>query len=60
MKPEKATMTRRNAGINPSTMKMTNWYQGSDRVSDKNSLTGTDRPSDQARELIEDNDERWR
>ena len=27
-------------------------------MSDKNSLTGTDRPSDQARELIEDNDER--
>ena len=58
MKPEKATMVPRNAGINPSTMKMKNWYQEPDPVSDKNSLTGTDRPSYQAREQIEDDDER--
>ena len=57
MKPEKATMAARNAGINRSTMKMKKWYQGSARVSDKNSLAG-DRPSYQARELVEDDDER--
>ena len=37
---------------------MKNWYQGSDRVSDTNSLTAKDRPSYQAGELIEDDDER--
>ena len=58
LKPEKATMVPKNAGINPSTMKMKKWYQEPDRVSDKNSLTGTDRPSYQAREQIEDDHER--
>ena len=35
MKSEKATKTPRNSGIDPSTMKMKQWYQGQDRVSDK-------------------------
>ena len=49
MKAKKATMAPRNAGINP---------REPDRASDKNSLTGTGRPSYQARELIGDDDER--
>ena len=58
MKPEKATEAPRNAGIDPSTMKMKQWYQGYDRVSDQKAPTGTDRASDHAREPIEDDDER--
>ena len=58
MKPEKATEAPRNAGIDPSTMKMKQWYQGHDRVSDQKAPTGTDRASCQAREPIEDDDER--
>ena len=71
MKPEKATKAPRNAGIDPSTMKMKQWYQGQnrvsdksqwqwpdDRVSDKKAPTGTDRASHQAREPIEGDEER--
>ena len=58
MKPEEAIMAPRNAGINPSTMQMKKWYQEPARASDENSLTETDRPSSQARELIEGDDER--
>ena len=58
MKPEKATEAPRNSGIDPSTMKMKQWYQGHDRVSDKKAPTGTDRASIHAREPIEDDDER--
>ena len=35
MKPEKATMSPRNSGIDPSTMKIKQWYQGQDRLCDK-------------------------
>ena len=58
MKPEKATVAPRNAGIDPSTMKMKQWYQGHDRVSDQKTPTGTDRASYHAQEPIEDDDER--
>ena len=58
MKPEKATDAPRNAGIDPSTMKMKPWYQGHDRASDQKTPTGTDRASNHAREPIEDDDER--
>ena len=57
-KPEKATEASRNAGIDPSTMKMKPWYQGHDRASDQKTPTGTDRASYHAREPIEDDDER--
>ena len=70
MKPEKATEAPRNAGIDSSTMKMKQWYQGQDRVSDKSQWqwplvrvsdkkapTGTDRASCQAREPVEDDEE---
>ena len=56
MKPEKATKAPRNWGVDPSTMKMKQWYQGQDRLSDesqwqlpsnrasdKKAPTGTDR-----------------
>ena len=71
MKPEKATEVRRNAGIDPGTMKMKQWYPAHDRVSDKSQWelpsdrvsdqtapTGTDRASYHTREPIEDDDER--
>ena len=58
MKPEKATEAPSNAGIDPSTMKMKQWYQGHDRVSDQKAPTGTERASYQVREPIEDEDER--
>ena len=60
----------RKAGIDPRTMKMKQWYQGQhrasdkspwqwrDRVSDKKAPTGTDRASKNAREPIEDDEER--
>ena len=50
VKPEKATKAPRNAGIDPSTMKMKQWYQRHNRVSDKKAPTGTDRASYEARE----------
>ena len=40
-----------NSGIDPTTMKMRQWYQRHDRVSEKNAPTGTDRASDQAQRL---------
>ena len=52
------TEARRNARIDPSTVKMMQWYQKHNRVSDLKAPTGTDRSSDYARELIEDDDER--
>ena len=58
MKPEKATEAPRNAGIDPSTMKMKRWYQGHDRLSDQKAHTRTDRASYHTREPIEDDDER--
>ena len=71
MKPKTATKAPRNAGSDPSTMKMKQWYQGqnrvsdksqwqwpSGRVSDKKAPTGTDRESYQAREPTEDDEER--
>ena len=58
MKPEKATEAPRNAGTGPSTMKMKQWYQGHDRVSDQKAPTGTERASHQVREPIEVDDER--
>ena len=47
MKPEKATEAPRNAGIDPSTMKMKQWYQGHDRGNGQS-----------AREPIEDDSDR--
>ena len=58
MKPEKGTEAPRNAGIDPSTMKMKQWYQKHNRVSDQKAPTGTDRASYHAQEPIEDDDER--
>ena len=58
MKPEQVTMEPENTRINPSSIKMKKWYQRQDRESAKNSLTGTDRPSYQEREQIEDDEER--
>ena len=58
MKPEKATGAPRNAGMDPRIMKMEQWYQGYDRVSDKKAPTGTDSASYQAREPLEDDDGR--
>ena len=43
MKREKATEAPRNAGQHPSTMKVKQWYQRHDRVSDKKAPTETDR-----------------
>ena len=40
-------------------MKMKQWYQGHDRVSDEEEATGTNRASYHAREPIEDDDERF-
>ena len=58
MKPVKATEAPRNSGLDPSTMKMKQWYQGQDRASDQKAHTGTDRASYLAREPIEDDEER--
>ena len=58
MRPEKATEAPRNAGIDPITMKMKQWYQKHNRVSNQKAPTGTDRASYQAREPIEEDDER--
>ena len=52
MKPEKATEAPRNA------MKMKQWYQGHDRVSDQKAPTGMERASYQVREPIGNDDER--
>ena len=41
MTPEKATEAPRNAGIDRSTMKMMEWYQGHNRVSDQKAPIGT-------------------
>ena len=35
MNPEKSTKTPRNSGTDPRTMKMKQWYQRQDRLSDK-------------------------
>ena len=58
MKPEKSTEAPRNAGIDPSTMKMKQWYQGQDRVTDQKAPTGTNSASYHAREPIKDDAER--
>ena len=58
MKPEKATEPPRNAGIDPSTMIMKQWYQGHDCVSDQKAPTGTEGASFQAQEPSGDDDER--
>ena len=58
MKPEKATKAARNSGMDPRTMKMKQWYQGHDRVSDQKAPTGTDRASYRVQEPIEDDDGR--
>ena len=68
MKAERLTKAPENAGIDPSTMKMKTWYQEPTRESDdsqlpsssrlSDALSGTDRTSYQAREPIEDDEER--
>ena len=45
MRPEKATEAPRNAGIDPSAMKMKQWYQKHNRVSDQKAPTGTNKTS---------------
>ena len=70
-KAQKKKKAPRNAGLDPSTMKMKQWYQGQHRLSDKSlwqwpinrvsekkAPTGTDRASCEARETIEDDEER--
>ena len=44
MKPDKDTGPR-NAGIDPSTLKVKQWFQGHDRVSDQKAPTGTESAS---------------
>ena len=68
MNPERPTEALENAGIDPSTMRVSKWYQettredddshfsSSSRVSDF--LTGTNRTSYQEREPVEDDEER--
>ena len=68
VKPEKLTKAPENAGIDPSTMRVSKWYQGptredddphfpsSNRVSDI--FTGVDRASYQAQEPIENDEDR--
>ena len=68
MKPEKLTKALENAGIDPSSMRVSTWYleptredddpyfRSSTRVSDV--LTGTNRTSYQVREPIENDEER--
>ena len=69
-KPEKFTQAPRNSGTDPSIMKLKQWYRGQDSLSDKSQWqwpsnrasdeqvpTGTDRASCQAREPIEDDGE---
>ena len=51
MKPKKATEAPRNAGMDPGSMKLKQWYQGHD-LSDQKALIGKDRASYQAREPI--------
>ena len=58
MRPKKATEAPRNARIDPSTMKMKQWHQTQNRVSDQRVHTGTNRASYHAREPIEDDDGR--
>ena len=58
MKPEKSTEAPRNAGTDPSTMKMKQWYQKHDRVTDQKAPTGTNSASYHAREPIKDDAER--
>ena len=48
----------RNAGTDPSTTNMQQWYQKHNRVSDQKVPTGTNRASYHARETIKDDDER--
>ena len=67
MKPERLTKAPENAGIDPSTMRISEWYQesiredddphapSSNRVSD---FTGADRMSYQVREPIENDEDR--
>ena len=52
MKPEKAAEAPRNAGTDPRTMKMKQWFQKHDRVSDQKAPTGTDRASYHARDQL--------
>ena len=68
VKPEKLTKAPENAGIDPSTMRVSKWYQGptredddppfpsSNRVSDI--FTGVDRASYQAQEPIENDEDK--
>ena len=58
MKAERATEAPTNAAIDPSTMKMKQWCEGHDRVSDQEAPTGTERASYQVREPIENDGER--
>ena len=57
MIPEKVSMAPRNAGLNPRTMNMEKSYQEADRVSDKKSLMGTERPFIRHGNFIGDDDE---
>ena len=58
MRPEKATEATRNAGRDPSTTTMKQWYQKHNRVRHQKAPTGTNRAPCHARDPIEDDDER--
>ena len=68
MKPERLTGAPENAGIDPSTMRVSEWYQKSTREDDDSHFssssrvsdvfTGTNRTSYQGREPIEGDEER--
>ena len=58
MKLEKATEAPRNAGIDPSTMKIKQWYQRHNHINNQKTHTKTNKTSNHAREPLENNDER--
>ena len=68
MKPDRHTKAQENAGIDPSTMRVSTWYQESTREDDdpqspppnrvRDTSTGVDRASYQVRRPIEDDEER--
>ena len=68
VKPDRDTKAQENAGIDPSTMRVSTWYQKSTREYDdphspppnrvRDTFTGVDRASYQVRRPIEDDEER--
>ena len=61
MKPERPTMAPENAGIDPSTMRISRWYQESTREDDRVSdFAGAERMSYQVREPVKIDEDRRR